>query len=523
MNAKFVRGLPEFVIIVAVVYCGGVAVWGAVTVGSLSALPVERLLLLGAPAGLGAVAALALLLPRRWRTNIALALGSLAFAVFVGEAFFTITDPNRATHSAGRLTFWNAAHEARQTFDVRSAFEVVRDLRTQDVDAVPAMTAGRVRSTVAGPGGRALPVLGGVSMATTVLCNESGQFAIYDADEHGFNNPRGLHEHMPQIVLIGDSFTHGSCVPREASIAGHVRTAFPATLNLGMTGTGPLLQLAAFKEYAAPLRPRFVVWNWFEENDLDDLRRELTWEPIRSYLTNDGQFGLRDRQTDIDRTLRSAIDARMQGYALERLLPAWQVDRLLLRSIRRRLNLGGAFTLTRIDRDRMPSIEEALTVTEGILATVRDAARKWGGELVVVYLPGTTRYCGQVSGWREYCATEAAQHLKARVALRDDVLTMFMRLGLPVADGHAAFVEAGRLADMFYYPGSHYSADGYRVIAEAALRKLGERLAADEAMTSVPRFRHPAGLGTAGPVRHGAPSASAFNPLLQVDKALEGR
>ena len=72
-------------------------------------------------------------------------------------------------------------------------------------------------------------------MATTVHCNESGQYNIYDADEHGFNNPRGLHGQAPlQVALLGDSFTHGACVPREASVAGRVRAAFPATLNLGI-------------------------------------------------------------------------------------------------------------------------------------------------------------------------------------------------------------------------------------------------------------------------------------------------
>ena len=100
-------------------------------------------------------------------------------------------------------------------------------------------------------------------MATTVHCNESGQYTIYDADEHGFNNPRGLHGQGPlQVALLGDSFTHGSCVPREASVAGHVRAAFPATLNLGIDDTGPLHQLGIFREYAVSLQPQFVVWNW---------------------------------------------------------------------------------------------------------------------------------------------------------------------------------------------------------------------------------------------------------------------
>ena len=75
---------------------------------------------------------------------------------------------------------------------------------------------------------------------------------------------------------------------------------------------------------------------------------------------------------------------------------------------------------------------------------------------------------------------------RRRLNYRDDVLAIFTRLGLPVVDGHAAFADTGRPADMFYYPGSHYSPGGYRVIAEALLRKLRTRLAAAEATSSAP-------------------------------------
>ena len=122
----------------------------------------------------------------------------------------------------------------------------------------------------------------------------------------------GLHGQGPlQVALLGDSFTHGACVPREASVAGRVRAAFPATLNLGIDDTGPLHQLGIFREYAVSLEPQFVVWNWFEGNDLRDLRRNLIWAPLRAYLRTNAPFGLRNRQADIDRTLRVVINAEI--------------------------------------------------------------------------------------------------------------------------------------------------------------------------------------------------------------------
>lgn len=36
-----------------------------------------------------------------------------------------------------------------------------------------------------------LPVAG-MATTTTVFCNESGEYVVYESDEHGFHNPRGM-------------------------------------------------------------------------------------------------------------------------------------------------------------------------------------------------------------------------------------------------------------------------------------------------------------------------------------------
>ncbi len=45
---------------------------------------------------------------------------------------------------------------------------------------------------------------------------------------------------------------------------------------------------------------------------------------------------------------------------------------------------------------------------------------------------------------------------------------------------------AGRPADLFYFPESHYSPAGYRVIADALLRELKDRTAAADAASLAP-------------------------------------
>ena len=55
--------------------------------------------------------------------------------------------------------------------------------------------------------------LSGISNATTVLCNESGEYSIYQSDRYGFNTPdKEWDKDKIEFLLVGDSFTNGSCV-----------------------------------------------------------------------------------------------------------------------------------------------------------------------------------------------------------------------------------------------------------------------------------------------------------------------
>ena len=490
------RWLPEVSIVLGAIYCAGVAGYGVMTVALTSAASDWSVIALGAPAVLAVVLASALLLPRPARTKLALALASFCTAILAAELYLTVTT-NDLYSTDRRSRMEQAAREAGRPIDSRTVVQVVLDQRSQGVDAVPSLGT-RFGVTVAGQDGRTLPTLAGVSLATTVHCNESGRYVIYTADEHGFNNPRGLHERAPlQVALLGDSFTHGACVPREASLAGLVREAFPHTLNLGINGAGPLSTFARFIEYAAPLRPRFIVWNWFEGNDLADLLDEVASLPLHRYLTAEAPFGLKTRQAEIDRALRHAIHARMQQEQRRWATAERARGVLLLRSIRQRLRPVTTALILRtlrtptwnVRRDRSAGLEE-LDVVERILTTVRNTAQVWGGEIVVVYLPDSARYCDGASGrsWRTYCGADWVQSRRRHLLdqRRDDMLARFARLGLPVVDGHAAFADSGRTADMFYYPGSHYAPAGYRLIANALLRELKTRLSAPDAAPPAP-------------------------------------
>ena len=62
--------------------------------------------------------------------------------------------------------------------------------------------------------------LTGVSKTKTFLCNEGGYFSYYISDKYGFNN---MDPFMPDIGLVGDSFTHGACVMPEHNLANNLK------------------------------------------------------------------------------------------------------------------------------------------------------------------------------------------------------------------------------------------------------------------------------------------------------------
>jgi hypothetical protein len=88
-------------------------------------------------------------------------------------------------------------------------------------------------------------------------------------DAAGFCND-GVPEKC-DIVATGDSFVGQSPVPREdywsAAAAKKLGMSF---YNLGVGGYGPQQELGVLKRYGLPKNPRFVLWGYFEGNDLRD-------------------------------------------------------------------------------------------------------------------------------------------------------------------------------------------------------------------------------------------------------------
>ena len=88
-------------------------------------------------------------------------------------------------------------------------------------------------------------------------------------DHNGFRNARDLE--TAELVVLGDSYIEGYFTPESNLITTRLSALEGASVaNLGHSGYGPQQQLAVLRRYGLPMKPKTVVWAFFEGNDFSD-------------------------------------------------------------------------------------------------------------------------------------------------------------------------------------------------------------------------------------------------------------
>ncbi|HDN26684.1 MAG TPA: hypothetical protein ENG03_06240 [Thioploca sp.] len=404
---------------------------------SLSSLDKHRLIFAVIAIAGVVICSFALRLRQDYKINLVLTGLSIVVGVYLVEIFIFY----QGRSFAHRIQ----ALKMEIPFDARSKLDIIKELKEQGVNAFPSFYPRLVISSngLEINGKRILP-LGGVSRKTTVFCNEIGEWAIYKSDEHGFNNPTGLFEvDGIDMVLVGDSFTHGACVKQGEDIAGQLRRMSGLqVINLGITANGPLLELASLKEYGEPLKPKYVLWVYYEENDLGDLVSEQKSPLLLKYRDNRFSQNLISRQSEIDSVLIEYIE----GIDRE---TAALLNVVKLRHLRQFLGLTAS----------LAAAPPLLFFTE-LLGDAKNLTSSWGGKLYFVYLPMWQRYATDVEHG-------TFQH-------RNQVLSVVQRLNIPIIDMHDQ-VFAAHPDPLSLFPfrmNGHYTSEGYSLVAKAIQASL---------------------------------------------------
>ena len=361
-------------------------------------------------------------------------------------------------------------------FDTRDRIEVLLDLRARGIDAVPAVYPSALlesspgqplKSIIRIDGTEVLP-LGGISNKLSVLCNEIGDYIFYESDEHGFHNPKGLwNAARLDLAVIGDSFAHGFCVPSHQHFIALIRGHYPATLSLGMGGNGPLLELATLKEFLPSLKPKIILWAYFEKNDLIELRNETRSPLLLQYLKPDFRQGLISRQAEVDQALLAHVE-KEKSQALRKMHERNQRSRMmdgkklgeLAKLSTLRLSLGLVSSQENPEEQSAGVDRSAdMALFRAVLLQAKTIAKGWDGSLYFLYLPQWERYA-----------------LPSRVNQnREQVLEIVANLQVPVIDVHSAFESHGNPLSLFPFRRSgHYNTEGNRLVADTVLKRLAQ-------------------------------------------------
>jgi hypothetical protein len=305
----------------------------------------------------------------------------VAGLVFV-ELFIAITAPDVGSPQLARA---RDADKLRLPFDSRTKSDVVAELRSKGVDALPGISREWPRLPYIR---QQLPnelfPLSHASLADIVECNESGRYLVYQSDEFGFNNPRGLLAggHI-DVAAVGASFTLGHCVPAEQSLIGQLRQVYPRTGNFGLAGSGTLSMLGTLREYVAPLKPALVLWIMHPWTA--DTRDEAADPILVRYLEPAFSQDLMAKRELIDATWRELAMPiqhefdRRNGMTIARAADARFARVPYLQQVRDRLNLVGPF--------KKPAPDPDLRMFYAAIAQAQRETEQWGGTFVVVIMP----------------------------------------------------------------------------------------------------------------------------------------
>lgn len=324
-------------------------------------------------------------------------------------------------------------------------------IRAHDADeSLPPSRTAKSLNTQIGVTSLKDAVLGGIPDKRVYLCTNAEKPVFYQADQLGFNNPAQSYDQPPEVMVIGDSFVEGICLEPGRDLVGQLRRDTPA-IGIGNRGAGPLFALAALGRYGPQLRPRTVVFAFFEGNDWENLAAELQTPYLRQALSPDAEFG----------AIKPAASTLARAKPV---IAAWQATTMPgpLEVMRRTEGLRNLFALQKTALNlgiAYPKAPPPIPEFADVLARAKDIAAGWGGRVILLYIPLQDRYLGLIN--RDFVYDQ----------LRSKVLSAAERNRITVVDLAPVFGSQQR-PERLYASDAHFSEQGAGLAASIVAQYL---------------------------------------------------
>ena len=280
------------------------------------------------------------------------------------------------------------------------------------------------------------------------MCNENGYYSTYFSDRYGFNNPDDEWDNDEiEYLLLGDSFTQGSCVNRPFDIASNLRRlSNKPVINLGMGGSGTLLEYAIYREYA-PKKIKNVILLFFDGNDIKDLKRELDSKILTKYLQDKNYSQqLKEKQEKIDEKIITHINNEYN---------------LTYKNNNSEKILENFIKFIKLYRTRLQIFKPVMKIPiemEEILTSMKKLTTENKSNFFIVYLYGYEKY--------------KSRNFKAQNS--KSIQSLAKKLNIPLLDmDELVFSKEKDPLNLFPFKMyGHYNTEGYQKISEAIFKSL---------------------------------------------------
>jgi len=323
--------------------------------------------------------------------------------------------------------------------------------------------------------------LGSIPMVEKYLCNEGYGAIRFTPDRYGFRNNDNYWNRYNDVVLVGDSFTHGQCVEENDSIAGILENSFNV-INLGISGNQPLQYGASAKTFVPFIKPKFLV-TIFCNNDFDEQDERYHYfnayfkEKKHHYIL---EAGSKEYLTQDGKKFYELLEPAIQNYSKERHLhPNNDTERysflgfFTLRILAKKIHTITSDFFTSINEKNKNENKEKINFKSNEKINPKPNEIPFSSKLAINTL---VEVCSE-NDCNNIIVYIPAHQIKApdqkSIAYAKLLKKYALSLGIPFIDMQDFFINDRN--DSMYAPhGPHLSKEGYRLVAEKIRLKINE-------------------------------------------------
>lgn len=313
----------------------------------------------------------------------------------------------------------------------------------------------------------------GSSRGDLALVNEDedpyAQTVTFQTDSEGFRNSADLSQ--ADIITIGDSFTEAGNIPEQSTFTALLGKALGLSArNLGRSGYSTPTEWIVFQKYGIKNRPRIVIWQVTESNDLSDVDDYERWKQLGR--PNYFDFSANTKPSRHEAWRGRSLTWRLFDTLRHRDLKAWPFTGFFR-------NAEGGETMVRF-RSSMGLGSTALghPAWSGFSKPLADAAaycRANDIRFVLVHIPDKFRVLGPHTRFSPEIAEASARFpgLPEATAMGALLRDFSASNHINYVDATAALSQQAAQGQIVYQPfDTHLSALGHQIVADAIAEAL---------------------------------------------------